>query len=239
MTVESTFNYPSDLNASYPAAGDARSEGDDHLRGLKSVLKTTFPGVSGAVTPTHTELNYVDGVTSAIQTQLDAKSVELVTASSPSGVSSVAFTTGLTGTGVYFIEFINVVGVSSSDLRMTMNSDGTGGNYDWGRIIATTSASATTNGSTSAAFISLTGNVDNTTAWGGFSGTLRLFNIAGTTHYKRASWIGGYPTNTTKGNLATVVGSGQWVSTSAVTNITIQFQSGNIASGKINLYKEL
>jgi hypothetical protein len=73
VTVETPFNYPSDLNASYPAAGDARSEGDDHIRGIKSVLKTTFPNVSGAVTPTHTELNYVDGVTSAIQTQLDAK----------------------------------------------------------------------------------------------------------------------------------------------------------------------
>lgn len=73
MTVETSFNYPSDLNASYPAAGDNIPEGDDHIRGIKTVLKTTFPNVSGAITPTHTELNYVDGVTSAIQTQLDAK----------------------------------------------------------------------------------------------------------------------------------------------------------------------
>ena len=64
--------YIDDLNASNPAAGDNVSEGDDHIRGIKNVLKVTLPNVTGAVTPTHTELNYVDGVTSAIQTQLNA-----------------------------------------------------------------------------------------------------------------------------------------------------------------------
>lgn len=73
MTIESSFSYPSDLNASYPAAGDSIPEGDDHIRGVKNVLKTTLPNVSGAITPTHTELNFVDGVTSAIQTQFDLK----------------------------------------------------------------------------------------------------------------------------------------------------------------------
>lgn len=72
MTIE-TATYISSLNASYPASGDPKSEGDDHIRLVKSTVKATFPNVSGAVTPTHTELNYVDGVTSAIQTQLDAK----------------------------------------------------------------------------------------------------------------------------------------------------------------------
>jgi hypothetical protein len=65
--------YIDDLNSSNPAAGDNVSEGDDHIRGIKNVLKTTFPNVTGAVNPTDTELNYVDGVTSAIQTQMDTK----------------------------------------------------------------------------------------------------------------------------------------------------------------------
>ena len=63
--------YLDDLDASNPAAGDNVSEGDDHIRGIKNVLKTTLPNVTGAITPTHTELNYVDGVTSAIQTQIN------------------------------------------------------------------------------------------------------------------------------------------------------------------------
>jgi hypothetical protein len=64
--------YIDDLNSSNPAAGDNVSEGDDHIRGIKNVLKTTFPSIDGAITATDTELNYVDGVTSAIQTQLDS-----------------------------------------------------------------------------------------------------------------------------------------------------------------------
>ena len=65
--------YLDDLNSSNPAAGDNVSEGDDHIRGIKNVLKLTFPNIDAAVNATPTELNYVDGVTSAIQTQLDAK----------------------------------------------------------------------------------------------------------------------------------------------------------------------
>lgn len=72
MALE-TGTYISDLNASNPASSDPKSQGDDHLRLIKSTVKTTFPNISGAVTPTHTELNYVAGVTSAIQTQINAR----------------------------------------------------------------------------------------------------------------------------------------------------------------------
>jgi hypothetical protein len=72
MTIESA-TYISDLNASNPSATDYVAEGDDHTRLIKSCIKATWPNVSSAVTPTHTELNYVDGVTSAIQTQIDLK----------------------------------------------------------------------------------------------------------------------------------------------------------------------
>lgn len=37
---------------------------------------SVFPNVSGTVTPTHTQLNYVAGVTSAIQTQIDTKAAK-------------------------------------------------------------------------------------------------------------------------------------------------------------------
>jgi hypothetical protein len=72
MSLE-TGTYISDLVATNPLATDPKSQGDDHIRLLKATVKATFPNVAGAVTPTHTELNYVDGVTSSIQTQLDSK----------------------------------------------------------------------------------------------------------------------------------------------------------------------
>ena len=73
MTIE-TSTYPSQWNSAYPEAGSAFTEGDDHIRKLKANIKATFPNFTAiAITPTSVELNYVDGVTSAIQTQLDAK----------------------------------------------------------------------------------------------------------------------------------------------------------------------
>jgi hypothetical protein len=83
--------YIDDLNSANPAAGDNVSEGDDHIRGIKNVLKTTFPNIDGAINATDTELNYVDGVTSAIQTQLDAK------------VSNATHTGDVTGSGALTI----------------------------------------------------------------------------------------------------------------------------------------
>jgi hypothetical protein len=62
MALE-TGTYISDLNSSNPTATDVKSEGDDHLRLIKSTVKATFPNVSGAVTATHTELNLLDGAT--------------------------------------------------------------------------------------------------------------------------------------------------------------------------------
>ena len=51
-----------DLNSANPASGDPPTQGDDHLRLIKSVLLTDFAGISGAVTSTHTELNVLDGI---------------------------------------------------------------------------------------------------------------------------------------------------------------------------------
>lgn len=64
----------SQLVATNPVgASDGLNTADDHIRLIKSVLKGTFANISGAVTPTQVELNYVNGVTSALQTQLNAK----------------------------------------------------------------------------------------------------------------------------------------------------------------------
>jgi len=73
MGVE-TATYIDDLDANLPAAGDNFSQGDDHLRLIKSTIKATFPNLTGAIAPTHTELNFVDGVTSNIQTQFNTLS---------------------------------------------------------------------------------------------------------------------------------------------------------------------
>ena len=70
MALE-TGTYISDLVVTNPTSADAKSQGDDHLRLIKSAIKTTFPLITGAVNVTHTALNYVANVTSDIQAQLN------------------------------------------------------------------------------------------------------------------------------------------------------------------------
>lgn len=68
-----TASHINQLVATNPDGADPKTQGDDHIRMIKSVLLTDFPNIAGAVTADHTELSYCDGVTSAIQTQLNAK----------------------------------------------------------------------------------------------------------------------------------------------------------------------
>lgn len=241
MTVESA-TYISDLNASNPAAGDSLVEGDDHIRLVKSTVKATFPNVSGAVTPTHTELNYVDGVTSAIQTQLDAKAaltqrgLVLISEQTASASASIAFTSGIDSTyDEYELHIVNLVPATNSvNIRLRTSTDG-GSNY------ATTSADYTWNVSTNgvsqgdggtATYIDLSGNQaqSNTTANGGMSLVVRFFNPAGTTHNKQFIWAG------IGASTSNILGSGARAATADVDAIQISATSGNITSGHFKLF---
>ena len=51
---------------------DEKSEGDNHLRGIKEVLKNSFPQITGAVNANHTELNYLDGVSPGLNAAFKA-----------------------------------------------------------------------------------------------------------------------------------------------------------------------
>lgn len=71
-----------DLDDSYPLGDDPTSEGDNHLRLIKAVLKAQFPGVDGdgykeAILATEQELNWLSGLTDNVQVQLDALSTRL------------------------------------------------------------------------------------------------------------------------------------------------------------------
>jgi len=58
MALE-TATYINGLVSTNPTSGDPVSEGDDHLRLLKSTIKASFPNVTGAVTATQDQLNAV------------------------------------------------------------------------------------------------------------------------------------------------------------------------------------
>ena len=63
MPVENPpIEYPNEayidrLNPDWPTGADFPSDGDDHIRGIKNVLKQTFPNLTGPVTLTQAEIN--------------------------------------------------------------------------------------------------------------------------------------------------------------------------------------
>ena len=72
MSVE-TASYVNQLDPTLPLGADARSQGDDHLRLIKSVLQGTFPYLTGPLLVGQAEINYLSGLSSNLVSQLAAK----------------------------------------------------------------------------------------------------------------------------------------------------------------------
>lgn len=160
MTVE-TASYISQFDTTLPTASDPKSEGDNHLRLVKSVLKTQFPNFgTAAMTASHTELNYMVGVTSAVQTQLNtltsnkaAKAGDTYTgAHNFSGASSVLVPTATVGdssSNVASTAFVAATAFASSLPAQTGNA---------GKILSTDGTTASW-GDTFTTSKSITGNL--------------------------------------------------------------------------------
>ena len=105
--AKETATYISQLVATNPVASDSVSVGDDHLRMLKTVLKTQFSGLTGttAVSSSEAELNILDGVTSTAAelnyldiTTLGTSANSKALTQSASGVVTIAGDVNITGT---------------------------------------------------------------------------------------------------------------------------------------------
>lgn len=84
MALE-TGTYISDLNSSNPVATDGLAQADDHIRLVKSTIKATLPGLTGAVTSTHTELNTLDGYSGT------TADLNILSGAAAAGVTSTEF----------------------------------------------------------------------------------------------------------------------------------------------------
>ena len=139
--------YIDDLVSANPAVGDDVSEGDDHIRGIKNVLKLTFPSIDGAITATDTELNYVDGVTSAIQTQIDNKTTNATHSGEVTGATALTIADNVVDEAN-----LKVSNTPSNGYFLSAQSGNTGG-MTWAEVDALPSQSSnggkflTTNGS--------------------------------------------------------------------------------------------
>jgi len=136
------------LDDLWPLSGDATSQGDDHLRLIKSVLKSQFPGLLGdgfaiPLVVNEYELNYVAGATKNIPAAIAALEAGAVSAegvlSAPVGTRMMFFqATAPTG-------WIQVTDYNDYMLRVVNTAGGGSGGAD-SPIDATLTHSHTTVG---------------------------------------------------------------------------------------------
>ena len=116
MALEST-TYIDGLVTTNPTGTDPRSQGDDHIRLIKSAIKSTFSAVAGEVTATHTELNILDGVTAttAELNYLDIPTLGTAESSKAVTADAVGTTTNLkTKKQTEIVNAIGTVSVSTA-----------------------------------------------------------------------------------------------------------------------------
>lgn len=92
MSLE-TSTYINGLVTSNPTSSDPVSQGDDHIKLIKSTIKNTFPNVTNAVTTTHTEINMLNDATN-----LATNSTLVKRSSNGSALFNTVSATTLTGT---------------------------------------------------------------------------------------------------------------------------------------------
>lgn len=97
MGLESSTTI-SGLNASWPLGSDPRNQIDEHFRLIKGVLKAQFPGSGGGfsipITALEAEINFLSGVSSNIQTQLNNLSSTKLELNNPTYTGNLVGGTG-------------------------------------------------------------------------------------------------------------------------------------------------
>jgi molybdopterin-binding protein len=199
MALESS-TYIDGLVTTNPTGTDLRSEGDDHLRLLKSTIKNTLPALTGAMTASHVELNVLDGATLST-VELNYNDVPtLGTVESSRTVTADAVGTTKNLKTQKHSEIVNALGTVSTSTAIDFNS---------GNVVTATIASG--------ASFSLTNPPTN-----GIAGSLLLILInAGTATSLFPSgvkWAGGStPTLSTSGTdlikLVTTDNGSNWYAT--------------------------
>lgn len=216
-----TVTYISDLNPLWPLGSDPKSNGDNHVRNLKSSLLNTFSAITGPVTVTQLEINYLSGVTSNVQVQLNAKAPT----ASPTFTGTVVLPAATSIGTVTAAEILALSGVSSA-IQTQLNGKGAIAGQTWtgahdftaGTLRAPTlpAGTATTEVATTAHVAS----VAFSAALPGQSGNARKFV---TTDGTSASWRFPYlfPVSVTGTTQTAVAGNSYRLQNVAATTLTL------------------
>ena len=123
MALE-TGTFIDSLNANNPAITDQIDQGDDHIRLIKSTIKSTFPSITGAVTLTHTQINTLETRMGTAETNLNSLDAAILSndsdlATLDAGKANIA---GDTFTGDVTIQGTTTLGTATATTVTTSDS---------------------------------------------------------------------------------------------------------------------
>lgn len=208
MTIE-TATYISQLDATYPASGDAKSEGDNHLRLIKSAVKATWPNLTATpVTPTSADLNTIAGAATT-----GGVGLNVVTQASTDNTTKAA-STAFVSTAVAAAAFAATLPSQSGNGGKTIYTDGTTASWQslGGPVTVVTGTSQTA----AAGNHYILTNVAATTV------TLPASPASGDTVW--VTWTNTLATNVIARNSSTIMGSASDMTLDASTNGTVQLR---------------
>lgn len=129
MALE-TGSYIDSLVTANPAATDALSQADDHLRLIKSTLKATFPNITGAVTANQSDLNsgnaaiLTDGSTPTLASGITAVEVKTLLGVTESSLGIATAEDGevtpTLATGITATEVRSLIGAADASTAATL-----------------------------------------------------------------------------------------------------------------------
>ncbi|MFZ6653791.1 hypothetical protein [Undibacterium sp. TJN19] len=111
-----TANYINDLTITNPTASDPKSQGDDHIRLLKTVLKECFSGFTGAVIMTATESGTASAHVLTPATALIAYTTGLMLLYRPVNAGTGALTVNVSSLGAKAVKTLLGADPTSGDI---------------------------------------------------------------------------------------------------------------------------
>lgn len=123
MSVETAANI-SQLDATLPTSTDVKSEGDDHMRLIKSAIKATFPSVTGITTSGTSNVATLIPTTSMVQSAIAAATVSPAFTGTPTAPTA---TPGTKTTQIATTAFVLAQSFSATGAESSANKDASGG----------------------------------------------------------------------------------------------------------------
>lgn len=225
MPVEGA-TYISQLDATLPAGNQPRSEGDNHLRLLKSVLKATFPNVTGPVSATHTVLNGLNDRVATLEGKALQTAADGTYSFSDKLLTNVGYPTAIGKQGAstkwvsdYLLGVMSSVFYPVGSLYITLNPGNPSLYFGFGTWVAYGTGYALVSAGTGTDGLGVSQNFPANTVVGEYRHTLTTGEIPAHQH--------GMTNNLNNNNTAVQAGGGVAVAASAENSGATDFAGGS------------